>query len=99
MLCPLSLKWTYVNHNFHKHNQYLLTFQGTETIIPDDTDQMAAENLMYLAQDISYTEAAELDDQGVECVTEEVITDDWVEPGGQERWIEVFFCLKLLAQK
>lgn len=51
------------------------------------TDQMAAENLMFLAQDVvSYTETAELaDDPNVECVTEEVITDDWVIPGGQER--------------
>ncbi|XP_035439611.1 zinc finger protein 48 isoform X3 [Spodoptera frugiperda] len=51
------------------------------------TDQMAAENLMFLSQDVvSYTETAELaDDPSVECVTEEVITDDWVIPGGQER--------------
>ncbi|XP_026322799.1 myeloid zinc finger 1-like, partial [Hyposmocoma kahamanoa] len=50
-----------------------------------DTDQMAAENLMYLAQDVvSYTETAELD-PSVECVTEEVITDDWVPHGGQDR--------------
>lgn len=46
---------------------------------------MAAENLMYLAQDVvSYTETAELD-PSVECVTEEVITDDWVPHGGQDR--------------
>ncbi|CAH2048562.1 unnamed protein product, partial [Iphiclides podalirius] len=52
-----------------------------------DTDQMAAENLMYLSQDVvGYTEATELtDDLNVECVTEEVITDDWVIAGGQER--------------
>ncbi|KAJ8722015.1 hypothetical protein PYW08_004417 [Mythimna loreyi] len=52
-----------------------------------NTDQMAAENLMFLSQDVvSYTETAELaDDPSVECVTEEVITDDWVIPGGQER--------------
>ncbi|XP_023938535.2 zinc finger protein 628 [Bicyclus anynana] len=51
------------------------------------TDQMAAENLMFLSQDVvSYTESAELaEDPSVECVTEEVITDDWVIPGGQER--------------
>ncbi|PZC79528.1 hypothetical protein B5X24_HaOG216193 [Helicoverpa armigera] len=57
----------------------------TEEMI--NTDQMAAENLMYLSQDVvSYTETAELaDDPSVECVTEEVITDDWVIPGGQER--------------
>lgn len=49
---------------------------------------MAAENLMFLSQDVvSYTETAELaDDPSVECVTEEVITDDWVIPGGQERY-------------
>lgn len=53
----------------------------------EESDQMAAENLMYLAQDVvSYTETAELAvDPNVECVTEEVITDDWVIPGGQER--------------
>lgn len=51
-----------------------------------DTDQIAAENLMYLAQDVvSYTDVADLD-PSVECVTEEVITDDWVGPGGQERY-------------
>ncbi|XP_034832120.1 oocyte zinc finger protein XlCOF6 isoform X1 [Maniola hyperantus] len=51
------------------------------------TDQMAAENLMFLSQDVvSYTESAELaEDPNVECVTEEVITDDWVLSGGQER--------------
>ncbi|XP_073957052.1 uncharacterized protein isoform X2 [Choristoneura fumiferana] len=56
-----------------------------EVVIPD-TDQIAAENLMYLSQDVvSYTDAAELAvDPSVECVTEEVITDDWVNPGGQE---------------
>ncbi|XP_060803186.1 zinc finger protein 497 isoform X2 [Amyelois transitella] len=51
----------------------------------EHTDQMAAENLMYLSQDIvNYTEAAEID-PSVECVTEEVVTDDWVISGGQER--------------
>ncbi|XP_053609671.1 zinc finger protein 775-like isoform X2 [Plodia interpunctella] len=51
----------------------------------EHTDQMAAENLMYLSQDIvNYTEAVEID-PNVECVTEEVITDDWVISGGQER--------------
>lgn len=53
---------------------------------------MAAENLMYLSQDVvgGYTETAELaDDPNVECVTEEVITDDWVIPGGQERLVEM----------
>lgn len=42
---------------------------------------------MYLSQDfVSYTESAELaQDPNVECVTEEVITDDWVISGGQER--------------
>ncbi|KOB73124.1 Zinc finger protein [Operophtera brumata] len=41
---------------------------------------------MFLAQDVCYTETAELaDDPSVECVTEEVITDDWVGGGGQER--------------
>lgn len=69
-----------------------------------DTDQIAAENLMYLAQDIvgniSYGESSqqysadnftveqvEIDNASeIECqVTEEVITDDWVQPGGQER--------------
>lgn len=53
-------------------------------------DQTAAENLMYLSQDVvSYTDPGVLDDAGVECVTEEVITDDWVVPGGQERWVLV----------
>ncbi|XP_047533647.1 zinc finger protein 628 isoform X1 [Vanessa atalanta] len=57
----------------------------TEEII-EDTDQMAAENLMYLSQDVvTYTESAELaQDPNVECVTEEVVTDDWVISGGQE---------------
>lgn len=42
---------------------------------------------MYLSQDVvGYTETAGLtDDLNVECVTEEVITDDWVIAGGQER--------------
>lgn len=66
-------------------------FQTTEEMITN-TDQMAAENLMFLAQDVvGYTETAELaDDPNVECVTEEVITDDWV--GGQERWVQ---CLQI----
>ncbi|XP_075977819.1 uncharacterized protein LOC142977644 isoform X2 [Anticarsia gemmatalis] len=63
-------------------------YAQTEEEMIANTDQMAAENLMYLAQDVvgGYTETAELaDDPNVECVTEEVITDDWVIPGGQER--------------
>ncbi|CAH2096298.1 unnamed protein product [Euphydryas editha] len=62
------------------------TNMTTEEIIAD-TDQMAAENLMYLSQDVvSFTDSAELaQDPNVECVTEEVITDDWVISGGQER--------------
>ncbi|XP_063536311.1 zinc finger protein 358 [Cydia strobilella] len=50
-------------------------------VIIQDTDQIAAENLMFLSQDVvSYTDAAELAvDPSVECVTEEVITDDWTE--------------------
>ncbi|CAB3261359.1 unnamed protein product [Arctia plantaginis] len=63
-------------------------YAQTEEEIIANTDQMAAENLMYLSQDVvgGYTETAELaDDPNVECVTEEVITDDWVIPGGQER--------------
>ncbi|XP_068633362.1 oocyte zinc finger protein XlCOF6-like [Battus philenor] len=58
----------------------------SEDIIAD-TDQMAAENLMYLSQDVvGYADTTELtDDLNVECVTEEVITDDWVLSGGQER--------------
>lgn len=61
--------------------------QTTEGIIAD-TDQIAAENLVYLSQDVvSYTESAELaEDPNVECVTEEVVTDDWVISGGQERY-------------
>lgn len=56
--------------------------QTSEEII--DTDQMAAENLMFLSQDVvGYTVSAE--DPNVECVTEEVVTDDWVLSGGQER--------------
>lgn len=39
---------------------------------------------MYLAQDVVSFVDPELD-PNVECVTEEVITDDWVTPGGQER--------------
>ncbi|GBP22393.1 Zinc finger protein 585A [Eumeta japonica] len=59
---------------------------ATETIIPE-TDQMAAENLMYLSQDVvNYADTSDLaDDPVVECVTEEVITDDWVISGGQDR--------------
>lgn len=49
-----------------------------------EIDQIAAENLMYLAQDVVSFVDPELD-PNVECVTEEVITDDWVTPGGQER--------------
>lgn len=42
---------------------------------------------MYLSQDVvTYTDSADIvADPSVECVTEEVITDDWVIPGGQER--------------
>ncbi|XP_041979173.1 zinc finger protein 628 [Aricia agestis] len=48
--------------------------------------QTAAENLMYLSQDVVYTDNAHLvEDPSVECVTEEVITDDWVLTGGQDR--------------
>ncbi|XP_059052146.1 zinc finger protein 48-like [Achroia grisella] len=59
----------------------------TSEEIITNMDQTAAENLMYLSQDVvSYTETAELvEDPNVECVTEEVITDDWVISGGQER--------------
>lgn len=62
-------------------------YQKTESLI-ELTDQVAAENLMYLSQDASsYTETTELsEDPNLECVTEEVITDDWV-PGGQERLV------------
>ncbi|KPJ15216.1 Zinc finger protein 845 [Papilio machaon] len=57
----------------------------SEEIIAD-TDQMAAENLMYLSQDVvGYAEPVLPDELNVECVTEEVITDDWVLAGGQER--------------
>ncbi|XP_013165006.1 PREDICTED: zinc finger protein 358-like isoform X1 [Papilio xuthus] len=57
----------------------------SEEIIAD-TDQMAAENLMFLSQDVvGYTEPVLPDELNVECVTEEVITDDWVLAGGQER--------------
>lgn len=56
------------------------------TLGPDNmiavTDQIAAENLMFLSQDVVYTETATLDNE--EFVTEEIITDDWT-PGGQER--------------
>lgn len=49
---------------------------------------MAAENLMFLSQDVvGYTEAVLPDELNVECVTEEVITDDWVLAGGQERLV------------
>lgn len=59
--------------------------QAPDEIIAD-SDQMAAENLMFLAQDVvNYVESAELD-PNVECVTEEVITDDWVMSGGQDRY-------------
>lgn len=75
------------------HNQY--GGMANETIIPD-TDQIAAENLMFLAQDIvghmgGYTETISeefvpANEVEVECqITEEVITDDWVQHGGQER--------------
>lgn len=67
-------------------------YAQTEEEMIANTDQMAAENLMYLSQDVvgGYTETAELaDDPNVECVTEEVITDDWVIPGGQERLVEM----------
>lgn len=61
--------------------------QTSEEIIPD-TDHIAAQNLVYLSQDVSYTESAELaEDPNVECVTEEVVTDDWVISGGQERYL------------
>ncbi|CAG4956145.1 unnamed protein product [Colias eurytheme] len=51
-----------------------------------NADNIAAENLVFLSQDVNYTESAELAaDPSVECVTEEVITDDWVISGEQER--------------
>lgn len=66
-----------------------------------DTDQIAAENLIFLAQDVvgqlgyshmqheEYTDHPDLEPGAEEeCqVTEEVITDDWVQPNGQERYI------------
>lgn len=74
-------------------------FQTSEEIIAD-TDQIAAENLMYLSQDVvGYTETAGLtDDLNVECVTEEVITDDWVIAGGQERYFQTIFIYALCIQ-
>lgn len=53
---------------------------------------MAAENLMFLSQDVvGYTEAVLPDELNVECVTEEVITDDWVLAGGQERLVSYIY--------
>lgn len=66
---------------------YHISFFQTPEEIMANTDQMAAENLMFLAQDvIGYTDTVELaNDPTVECVTEEVITDDWVIDESQER--------------
>ncbi|XP_077289272.1 uncharacterized protein LOC143913402 isoform X2 [Arctopsyche grandis] len=82
------------NHSSHLNNE----------VMTADTDQIAAENLIFLAQDIvgsmAYGESShqyhsdnftvdnvDIEHAGeVECqITEEVITDDWVQPGGQER--------------
>lgn len=68
--------------------------------IPNSLDQVAAENLIYMAQDgqvqamgdlieeqVQETDNANYNEvQYFECqVTEEVITDDWVQPQGEER--------------
>lgn len=76
--------------------------------ISQSLDQMAAENLIYMAQDVGViasdiieehvvnndendmtrTANEQNDQQYFECqVTEEVITDEWVETAGQDRYI------------
>ncbi|VVC90812.1 unnamed protein product, partial [Leptidea sinapis] len=53
--------------------------KSNEEIIAHSDHTIAAENLVYLSQDVSYMVTADLAvDPSVECVTEEVITDDWV---------------------
>lgn len=81
---------------------------STEIItISNSLDQIAAENLIYMAQDGSVTavmgdlieeqvEQADNADyneqQYFECqVTEEVITDDWVQQQGGERFVHFHF--------
>lgn len=74
---------------------------STEIItIPNSLDQIAAENLIYMAQDGSVANMGDLIEEQVdqvdnadyneqqyfEChVTEEVITDDWVQQQGEDR--------------
>lgn len=77
--------------------------------MPNSLDQIAAENLIYMAHDgnvevmgdlieeqVEQAENADYNEhQYFECqVTEEVITDDWVQQQGEERYVLGF---KLLA--
>lgn len=90
----------------------------------EDIDQIAAENLIFMArdgqvvsemieecnEDIIHTSnhnAVHNDHSGIEqfdanyceaqMVTEEVITDDWVQHQGEERYIKLIFLLKMLT--
>lgn len=92
------------NNDIEEDEEYLVgeeIIPSTEIItISNSLDQIAAENLIYMAQDGSVAVMSDLIEEQVEqvdnadyneqqyfeCqVTEEVITDDWVQQQGEDR--------------
>lgn len=93
------------NNDIEEDEEYLVgeeIIPSTEIItISNSLDQIAAENLIYMAQDGSVANMGDLIEEQVdqvdnadynneqqyfEChVTEEVITDDWVQQQGEDR--------------
>lgn len=92
------------NNDIEEDEEYLVgeeIIPSTEIItISNSLDQIAAENLIYMAQDGSVAVMGDLIEEQVdqvdnadyneqqyfECqVTEEVITDDWVQQQGEDR--------------
>lgn len=92
---------------------YLVTGNATD----EDLDQMAAENLIFMARDGQLSEIiaaneggggtvlitdtgtvyAESFDDDAQVVTEEIITDDWVQHQGAERWVVPAYILQIIG--
>lgn len=100
------------NNDIEEDEEYLVgeeIIPSTEIItISNSLDQIAAENLIYMAQDGSVAVMSDLIEEQVEqvdnadyneqqyfeCqVTEEVITDDWVQQQGEDRLVFTLFVL------
>lgn len=101
------------NNDIEEGEEYLVgeeIIPSTEIItMSNSLDQIAAENLIYMAQDGSVTVMGDLIEEQVdqvdnadyneqqyfECqVTEEVITDDWVQQQGEDRFLSFIIASK-----